>query len=57
METLARAAPSPGSETLEVGGWQVVLTGGHAELPEGMRLPEDAFWDRKSLVSVPFRAA
>ena len=33
---LTLAAPSPGSETLDVGGWQVVVTGGHAVLPEGM---------------------
>ena len=26
----------PGSETLDVGGWQVVVTDGHAVLPEGM---------------------
>jgi len=28
--------PMPDSETLDVGGWQVVVTGGHAVLPEGM---------------------
>jgi len=55
METLARAAPSPGSETLDVGGWQVVVTGGHAVLPEGMtHLPDRAFLNRTSLVSVAF---
>ena len=27
-------APPPGSETLDVGGWQVVVTDGHAVLPE-----------------------
>ena len=47
------AAPPPGSETLEVGGWQVVVTDEHAVLPEGMpHLPGDAFRLRTSLVSV-----
>ena len=33
-----------GSETLDVGGWQVVVTDGHAVLPEGMtHLPDRAF--------------
>ena len=53
MGSLARAAPSSGSETLDVGGWQVVVTGGHAVLPEGMtHLPDEAFQHRASLVSV-----
>ncbi|EOD40061.1 hypothetical protein EMIHUDRAFT_121994 [Emiliania huxleyi CCMP1516] len=54
MRTLRRrrAAP-PGSETLDVGGWQVVVTDGHAVLPEGMtHLPDRAFRHRTSLVSV-----
>ena len=37
-------APPPGSEILDVGGWQVVVTDGHAVLPEGMtHLPCCAF--------------
>ena len=36
-----------------VGGWQVVVTDGHAQLPEGMtRLPDQAFHGRTALVSV-----
>ena len=49
------AAPPPGSiaETLNVGGWQIVVTDGHAVLPEGMtHLPDGAFSGRPSLVSV-----
>ena len=44
-----------GFETLDVGGWQVVVTDGHAVLPEGMtHLPDRAFRNRTSLVSVAF---
>ncbi|EOD38725.1 hypothetical protein EMIHUDRAFT_251672 [Emiliania huxleyi CCMP1516] len=44
-----------GSETLDVGGRQVVVTDGHAVLPEGMtHLPDRAFRNRTSLVSVAF---
>ena len=36
-----------------MGGWQVVVTDGHAVLPEGMtRVPDGAFFNRTSLVSV-----
>ena len=49
------AAPPPTAETLDVGGWQVVVTDGHAVLPEGMtHLPDRAFRGRTSLVSVAF---
>ena len=42
-----------GFETLDVGGWQVVIADGHAVLPEGMtHLPDHAFLGRTSLVSV-----
>ena len=42
-----------GFETLDVGGWQVVVTDGHAVLPEVMtHLPDGAFQGRTSLVSV-----
>ena len=47
--------PPPGSETLDVGGWQVVVADGHVVLPEGMtHLPDKAFQDRTPLVSVAF---
>ena len=51
-----QTALSPtGSETLDVGGWQVVVTDGHAVLPEGMmHLPDRAFRNRASLVWVAF---
>ena len=54
----SNAALPPGSETLEVGGWQVVVADGHAVLPEGMtHLPDDAFRGRASLVSVAFSSS
>ena len=53
MPASGDAAPPPGSETLDVGGWQVVVTDGHAVLPEVMtHLPDGAFQGRTSLVSV-----
>jgi len=46
-------APPPGSEILDACGWQVVVTDGHAVLPEGMtHLPDRAFFFRRCLVSV-----
>jgi len=48
------STPIGGSELWNlVGGWQVVVTDGHAQLPEGMtRLPDQAFHGRTALVSV-----
>ena len=41
------------SEVVDICGWRVIVTAGHAAIPEGLtHLPPGAFRNRTSLVSV-----